>query len=322
MSKWHQNIAIDGIDQPAEYSNRKTSSFFNEGKWENFIKPFLPDDPTDRTFVEIGCNAGLYLKLATEYGFRDVVGVEAGADNCAMAERYRDANGLDYKVLNRTVGEDFSFDELPVADVVLLSNVHYYIHMEHFMPFLDRLRYKTINCIIVSREMRDKKHGHPLPESDAIRHMFKDWEMMRIQYTSSNMLKGDPHPRRVHSMLFRSQLQRQSIKDYTIRTQKYVLQQEWIDLIRAGKEFRLEDTDNWAYWEKRKRTDKVKPEEQWSDAQIRAQVQHRLDLVRDIMENGCKEPLLVWPDRQCIDGGNRASILKLLEYNSVIVRQI
>ena len=320
--KYHQNIALNGEDMPAEYTSRKGSSFFNEGKWENFIKLFLPDDPTDRTFVEIGCNVGLYLKLATEYGFRNVVGVEADANNCAMAERYRDAQGLDYRVLHRTVGDDFSFDELPVADVMLLSNMHYYIHMQHFMPFLDRLRFKTINCIIVSREMREKKHGHPLPEVAPIRHMFKDWEMMRIKYTSSNMLKRDPHPRHVHSLHFRSPLQRQSIKDYTTRTQKYVLQQEWIDLIRAGKPFRLEDTNNWAYWVQRKQLDKEKPQDRWSDEQIQAHVQRRLDLVRDILEHGVKEPLLVRPDRQCIDGGNRAAILKLLGYNSVIVRQI
>ena len=320
--RYHQNIALNGKAVPAEYTNRKDSSFFNEGKWKNFILPFLPPNPTDMTFVEIGCNVGLYLRLATEYGFRNVVGVEANAANCAMAERYRDSYGLNYKVLNRTVGEDFSFDELPVADVVLLSNVHYYIHMEHFIPFLDRLRHKTVNCIIVSRRMNEKRHGHPLPEADAIRHMFRDWEMMRIQYTSSNMLKGDPHPRFLHSLHFRSQLQRQSIKDYTIRTQKYVLQQEWIDLIRRGEPFRLEDTQNWAYWVTRKQVEKDKPQDRWTDEQIRVQVQHRLDLVRDIMENGVREPLLAWPDRQCIDGGNRAAILWLLGYSSVIVRVI
>ena len=320
--RYHQNIALNGRDVPAEYTNRKDSSFFNEGKWRNFILPFLPPDPTDRTFVEIGCNVGLYLKMATEYGFRNVVGVEANFSNCAMACRYRDVNGHDYKVLNRTVGEDFTFDELPVADVVLLANVHYYIHMEFFIPFLDRLRNKTIDCIIVSRAMNRKRHGHPLPESDAIRHMFRDWEMIRAQYTSSNMLKGDLHPRRLHSLLFRSRLQRQPVSDYTLRTQKYVLQQECIDLIRAGKPVDLRSTQNWVYWKGRKQADKEKPQDQWTDEQIQAHVQHRFDLVRDIMENGVKEPLLARPDRECIDGGNRAQILKLLGYGSVIVRTI
>ncbi len=323
MKKLHQNIAIDGKDLPAEYRNRRSSSFFNEGKWNNFILPLLPQNPKDRTFIEIGCNAGLFLKLATEYGFRNVVGVEMDKENCEAAKQYRDAHGMDYKILNRTVGVDFDFDELPVADVVLLSNMHYYIHMSEFMPFLDGLFNKTIFCIVVSRQIRKKKHGYPLPEIDALRVMFRDWEMKRARKTSTQMLDKDPHPRRVHSLLFRSRLQRQSILDYTTRTQKYEKQQEFIDIINSGQKVRLEDTLNWEYWVQRKQIAKEKrPQDKWTDEQIREHVQRRFDLVEDIMHNGMKEPVLTHPDRICIDGGNRAQILKLLGYDSIIVRII
>jgi SAM-dependent methyltransferase len=320
--KYHQNITIDGVAQPAEYNNRRDSNFFNEGKWRNFIEPLLPDDPKDRTFVEIGCNVGLFLKLATEYGFRNVVGVEADADACQMAEQYRDAQGMDYRILHRKVGAGFSWDELPVADVVLLSNMHYYIHMEHFMPFLDRMRHKTIKCIVVSRAMRDKKHGHPLPDIDSIRLMFRDWEMERALQTTSRMLEGDPHRRRVHSLLFRSRLQRQPIADHVTRGHPYRKHQEFIDIIQEGRDIQLEDTRNWRYWVKRKQTDKVKPEDRWTDEQVRVHVQYRLDFVRDMVENGMREPVLVRPDRIGIDGGNRAAVLKLLGYDSLIVRVV
>jgi len=320
--KYHQNVSIDGVDQPAEYTNRKHSHFFNEGKWRWFIEPLLPDDPQDRTFVEIGCNAGLFLKLATEYGFRDVVGVEADAENCAMAERYRDAHGLNYRILHRTVGRDFTWDELPVADVVLLANVHYYIHMGDFLPFLDRLLYKTIDCIVVSRWMRDKKHGHPLPDIDGIRHMFRDWEMVRILQTSKNLLRDDPHPRRVHSLLFRSRLQRQPIDDHTTSWWHYPKHQELIDIVQSGRDIQLEDTENWRYWVQRKQTDKAKAEDRWTDDEVRAHVQARLDFTRDMLENGMKEPILVRPDRIGLDGGNRAAVLKCLGYDSLIVRVV
>ena len=313
--KYHQNISIDGEDQPAEYANRKDSAFFNEGKWRNFIEPLLPEDPEDRTFVEIGCNVGLFLRLATEYGFRDVVGVEASADACAMAEKYRDAHGMDYKVLNRTVGKDFSFDELPVADVVLLSNMHYYILMRDFLPFLDKLVHKTINCIVVSRQMRDKKHGHPLPDMDSLRIMFQDWETMHVLQTTNKMLDGDPHRRRVHSLLFRSRLQRQPINYHTRMGHDYPKHQELIDIVQEGREVNLEDTLNWQYWARRKKG-------RWNREQIRTHVQYRLDFVRDMLENGMKEPILVRPDRIGIDGGNRASVLRLLGYGSIIVRVV
>ena len=322
MKRLHQNISIDGKALPAEYQNRVDSSFFNEGKWNNFIVPLLPENPKDRTFIEIGCNAGLFLKKATEYGFRDVIGVEMDKENCEAAKLYRDANGMDYKILNRTVGVDFDFDELPVADVVLMSNMHYYIHMSKFIPFLDELFNKTIFCIVVSRHMKRKKHGYPLPEIEPIRTMFRDWEMVRMRRTSAQMLEKDPSPRTVHSLLFRSRLQRQPISDYTTRNQEYVKQQEFIDIVNSGKEVDLESTMNWEYWRQRKQIEKSKPQDKWTDEQIREHLQHRFGLVESIMNDGVKEPILAHPDRICIDGGNRAQILKLLGYNSIIVRII
>lgn len=316
--RYHQNITINGEDIPAEYPNRKNSSFFNEGKWVNFIEPLLPPDPEDRCFIEIGCNVGLFLSLAKKYGFRDVIGVEADPAACEMAEKYRDANGLDYKILNRTVGVDFDWDELPVADVVLLANMHYYIHMADFLPFLDRMFYKTIYCLVVSRDMREKKHGHPLPDIDSLRIMFRDWQMGRIIQTSSQMYKSDPHPRRVHSILFQSRLERQPIEFHArgVATE----QQELIDLIRSGEDFDITDTDIYRYWRQRKQIDKKGRKDRWSDEELLSHVQYRFDLVRDIMDNGMKEPIIVRPDRIGIDGGNRGQIVRLLGYNSIIVR--
>lgn len=311
--KYHQNISIAGIDQPAEYNNRKHSNFFNEGKWQNFIEPLLPSDPSDRTFVEIGCNVGLFLRLAREYGFRDVIGVEADAAACEMAEQYRDAHGLDYKILNRTVGKDFSWDELPAADVVLLSNMHYYIPLVRFLPFLDRMIQKTLTCIVVSRQMRDKKHGHPLPDIDSLCRMFCDWKRVLLIETTREMLDGDPHRRRVHSLLFRSRLQRRPIEDHTRRGQEYLEQKELIDIAQSGNEVELEDTLIWAFWAGRKKG-------RWTDEQVRAQAQYRLDFTRDMLENGMKEPILIQPNGVGIDGGNRAAVQRLLGYESIIVR--
>jgi hypothetical protein len=324
MKKLHQNISIDGEYLPAEYNNRRDSNFFNEGKWHNFIEPLLPKDRIeDRTFIEIGCNAGLYLKMATEYGFRHVWGVEKDTETYEAAIQYRDANGMDYRLLNRTVGEDFSFEELPVADVVLLSNMHYYIHMADFVPFLDKLFHKTIYCIVVSRHMREKKHGYPRPEEEHIRLLFKEWDIMRTRQTSTQMIEGDPHPRRVYGMLFRSKLQRQDIADYTTRTQKYIKQQEYIDMVNAGQPLVFEGTENWRYWKTRKQEEKnPKSKYRWTDGQIKDHLRHRYGLVKSLIEDGMREPVLVWPDRKGIDGGNRAQILKLLGHNSIIVRII
>ena len=152
--------------------------------------------------------------------------------------------------------------------------------------------------------------------------MFRDWELLRVIETTSNMLNGDPHRRRLHSMLFKSKLERQPISDYTTRTQRYVKQQELIDIIRKNLDYDLKKTLNWQYWKQRKQDEKLTAKGRWTDTQIQAHIQRRFNLVYDIMKNGLKEPILVHPNRECIDGGNRAQILKLLGYNSIIVRKI
>ena len=120
--RWYQNLAVEGVT--FEDTNRKDSKFWNEGKWRNFIEPLLPQDR--QTFVEIGCNAGLFLKMATDAGFQDVIGIEANRQIMDQAKRYRERIGGTYQLLHQCVGKDFVLDELPLADVTLLSNVHYY----------------------------------------------------------------------------------------------------------------------------------------------------------------------------------------------------
>jgi len=322
--RYHQNITIDGKDIPAAFTNRKNSLFFNEKKWDYFIKPLLPE-PKGRTFIEIGCNVGLYLRMATEMGFERVVGVEREAPNCRMAVKYRDANGHSYKVLNRMVGRDFDFDEMPAADVVLLSNMHYYIPMDKFMPFLDRLIGKTIYCIVVSRKMRTQRHGYPRADVEPIQRMFKGWNMERLITTTDSMVKDDPHRRRVHSMLFKGPLERRSVTAFTTNPEPE-MQQELIDIVR-GKKVELEDTLMWKFWQHRKQV--VADKDKWTDRRLRLHVEHRLDVVRSIMENGMREPILAWKDHPPpevvqfgIDGGNRAQILKLLGRDSIIVRSV
>ena len=72
----------------------------------------------------------LFLKIAKDKGFRTAIGVEKSAEVCKRGKKYRDSIGYDYEILNRAVGENFSFDEIPLADVTLISNVHYYFAID------------------------------------------------------------------------------------------------------------------------------------------------------------------------------------------------
>ena len=95
--KAHQNVIIDGKDV-GDKAVRKHSKFCNEGKWDNFINPLLPRKHIeDSTFMELGFNAGMFLKMAADYGYREVIGVEKSKLVCRVAKKYRDDLGLNYK---------------------------------------------------------------------------------------------------------------------------------------------------------------------------------------------------------------------------------
>ena len=130
--KTYQNIEINNTDIGG-LPTAKNSAFYNEGKWNNFISPLLPIDCKDQTFVELGCNAGLFLRLAKEKGFRNVVGFDKSRRTVKKAIQYRDSLKLDYKIINKKISADFDCDEIPVADIILLSNVHYHLQIADFI---------------------------------------------------------------------------------------------------------------------------------------------------------------------------------------------
>ena len=67
----------------------KGSKFWNKGKWDNFVLPFLPDDCGEMTLIDMGCNAGIFLKLAEDKGFKQVIGVDSNREAVKKALFYK-----------------------------------------------------------------------------------------------------------------------------------------------------------------------------------------------------------------------------------------
>ena len=86
--RWYQTLEIDGVEQVFEDVKRADSKFWNEGKLDTFIAPLLPEERN--TFIEIGCNAGLFLNKAREAGFERVIGIECNKQIFQQAEIYRE----------------------------------------------------------------------------------------------------------------------------------------------------------------------------------------------------------------------------------------
>lgn len=236
--KWYQNV--DGVDGAVFKDPRRADSkFWGEGKWKNFILPLLPLER--RTFVEIGCNAGLFLKLATDAGFKDVIGIEADEDRVDQAAQYLRTHKSTYKIIYQKVDNNFDWDQLPLTDVTLLSNVHYYFPINTFMKLVDHLRSRSLYCIVVSAKAR-RRSGRTRHYLEAVRGYFDDWEEIKVVgdwqgIKSKDVLKaeGDPAPRQqMYGVIFKGVLESVNVEAECAKWEKKWVQGT-IELDEYGK---------------------------------------------------------------------------------------
>lgn len=311
--KYYQNVGIGGVEY--EDPKRINSKYWNEGKWDNYIKPLLPEHKN--TFIEVGCNAGLFLKLAKETGFKNVIGIEGGKKRFKQAEKYREVNGLDYKLINKPI-QDVNLDDLPLADVVLFSNTHYYIPIAEFMNVVNKLKGRCAYCIIVSAQARrlGNMAAHYL-ESPGIRGYFKYWREIKFVGDPLGLekLTDSTARKQMYGILFKGDL------DSVNTDELYDVSEKWEnkyknDLILPCLEKFFKDPLNesslFEYWKN----------QGYSEKEIRHKLNHNLSLFKDIKENGMKEPVFLNINNKVLDGVHRMTILKELNYSEVLVRRL
>ena len=98
------------------------SEFWNEGKWRNFVLPFLPDNCSDLTLVDIGCNAGLFLEEAENKDFKKVIGVDRNKKAIELAKEYKESIGGTYEIRNERM--ENCLENLPVSDYMVMAMAH------------------------------------------------------------------------------------------------------------------------------------------------------------------------------------------------------
>lgn len=314
--RWYQNVGIGGVTY--ESKARIGSKFWNEGKWDNFIAPLLPDER--QTFLELGCNAGLFLKMAQDVGFGRVVGVEGRTSIMEQAKRFRKQSDGSWRLINRWAGGNLSLPNLPLADVVLMSNFHYYLSVPALAALADGLRNRCLYCIIVSAPAR-RRAGKAFSGLLPIRGYFRDWEELDI--IEGVDATGDPAPRAgMFSVLFHGGLESWSVDDLFDRwydsaskDKKYKRRAlppaltEFFELALAGEEFNLEDTLFYDYWKKRR-----------PRMNVLKFLRYKRDLARDIQANGMNTPIFFDRQHKMLDGIHRLAIAKTLGWDHVLVK--
>lgn len=305
MIKPYQNIEILDDNSQAISRNRSYDSraFYNEEKWDKYIKPLLPEDCEEKTFIEIGCAEGLFLKKAKDAGFEHIVGIEVDRDRVEMAKKYRNANNMNYTILHRKahiIGNAsnsvinelgsvrcrwLSASELPASDVVLLSNFHYFLKTKYILNILDVLSRKTVCCIIVSWNTDQIKRKYKSsPGIETARKHFRNWEELQCI-----------EDERMYSIRFNSGVARYNISEIAIAS--------------YGKD-RLNNKRRFIFHKGDTKDQKRKCKRYFRQ------------LRKSIEKEGIREPVLIDYEKRLIDGNHRIWIEKNRGARTIIARQI
>jgi len=283
------------------------SQFWNEGKWNNFVNPFLPDNADGLTLVDMGCNAGLHVKMAEDHGFSQVIGVDSDQEAIVKGNKYRDQIGGKYEL--RLQRMEDSIDQLPVADYTTFINAHYYFNVADWLDYLDRLRFKTINCIVVTAA-KNPVYDHVSSGVEEIRDYFQDWKeygFVKMGPEHSN----ETHAREMTSLIFKSKLERVAIDklDNGNNQQRGFLRQ-----LDGGVPYGKTDYYR-RFWSYR--------EHKWTPEKMNKFMKERVSLYQDVKEHGLLKPIVVKKSNlRVVDGNHRADIARHLGIKSIIVRWV
>ena len=255
----------------------------------------------------MGCNAGIFLKLAEEKNFESVIGVDSHREAINRAIRFKERIGGKYIIQRRQM--EGSIDFMPVSDFTILANVHYYLTINAWLDYLDKLQYKTKYCVVVTA----KKSSHNLfkasPDVEDIRKYFKNWdEVGAIENVSTD---NDPFPRQVMSLCFKSRfIDRTKISDLIY--DNHLQQGLWEEIERGA------DTLNTNYYKDLKVYRKGK----WSDDKLARFIEEKAKLLENIKDNGLLTPIIIDSNNAILDGIHRQGIMKHLGHTSILTRKI
>lgn len=280
------------------------SAFWNEGKWNNFIAPFLPENGQGLSLVDMGCNAGLFLKLAEDRGFNSI-GVDSNEEAVKRGLDWRDKIGSTYRMILSPMEE--SIDDLPVVDWTILCNAHYYFMVDAWLEYLDKLRLKTINCVVVTDEKKFINRCWAATSVEGIRRYFRDWE--ETGFIDLLTVMDDPRPRKLRSLCFRSRTI-EKVRVDSLDSSNHV-QDDFYGELDSGKNYL------------RTRYFRIlkKYRSKWSESYLNRWVEKKINLYESVKDIGIKKALIVDDQNRVLDGNHRYSMLRNLGHQEVFVRR-
>jgi len=297
--KWYQEATINGVKMRT-FRRRDT----NEGRWNNLIKPLIVEGDA---FLELGCNAGFYLRKAKDMGFRKAIGMEKDANYLRHAAYWESCEPKGIEVIAGAISPNFNWDEIPMVDTCLLANFHYWLTDEELKDCIGKLWNKTVYCLVIGRGNHITHTSKA--DKDTLLENFKRWKVVAER-------KYD----KFYSVLFKSDLDSYNVDSlYKLqqltRSRKY--EKAFTALIRdvmEGRKIIPAPTLFYEYTQWRQR--------RWPAPKIEAYVEGWIKLIKEITAKGLNRPLLCNLNNHILDGDHRIMIAKQMGWKNVIVRKI
>jgi len=168
IKPWYQDAVINNIAMPTRRGGKDSSEY----RWNFFIKPFIEDDGRCRRFIELGSNAGFYLRKASNLNF-ETIGVENDPLYVSQAHYWEEKEPLGTK----TIALDLNEFVIPAAHTVLLANIIYYLNPGQVLSLVNILEKRVLNVIVLSRHNRISRIKYPC-EKKKIFQYFSGWNII------------------------------------------------------------------------------------------------------------------------------------------------
>jgi hypothetical protein len=280
--KWYQNATINGKPMPAMRQGDTSGK-----RWDNLIKPLIPFEGEGRLFIELGSNAGFYLRKAKEMGF-NVMGIDNNPGFVKQARFWeeKEPRGV------RTIEGDLVDWDFPCASIILLANVHYWLTPNQLARVVRRLRRKALYVIVVGRHRHHPTMKSP-NDTRTLKWVFGKWRIAKTATTAKH-----------YAIRFKSKLLEKDVGELLVyqKTSKYFYP-TFIDFIKGRGEM---------YLRYLKKNISTKGERYY----------HRHgELLKSIKENGILTPIRV-DGGTVINGNHRLVIADYLGQRKVICQQL
>ncbi|MFC6487128.1 TIGR04290 family methyltransferase [Nitratireductor sp. GCM10026969] len=157
LGPWFHNMRIRGVETAPDHFLGN----YPACKWETFAQ-VLPEDLTDRTVLDIGCNAGFYSLEMKRRNARHVVGIDHDTHYLRQAAFAAEQEGYDLELHQMSV---YDVPKLQRRfDLVIFTGVLY--HLRHPLLALDMIYEYVADDLLLFQSMQRGSDGVAQLERD------------------------------------------------------------------------------------------------------------------------------------------------------------